>query len=226
MLVNDAPPALHPDEAGRPAQPVFRLPPVAQRSGRPVEAVSEGEAVASLDGQIAQLIVDRPVVRIEERPPMLPEGLAAAMPQRRPKVERHDFRCEDSHRTLDVLAANGLHEGVDQCPHVGLVLRCVMLARQHLIHPQEVERNLPAIRVRSAERFHANPLVVNGMDRPVSFSTELTEHLRGEPVALAFERAHTLCCRLRRPGSPRLGILAGSRRWRRGKWHQVAILSR
>ena len=41
--------------------------------------------------------------------------------------------------------------------------------------------------------FHANPLVVHGIELPVSFSAGLTEHLRGETVAQTLERADKLC---------------------------------
>ena len=46
---------------------------------------------------------------------------------------------------------------------------------------------------RLREHFHANPLVVLGMELPVSFSAGLTEHQRGETVAQTLERADKLC---------------------------------
>jgi diguanylate cyclase (GGDEF)-like protein len=46
---------------------------------------------------------------------------------------------------------------------------------------------------RLREHFHATPLVVQGIELPVSFSAGLTEHLRGETVAQTLERADKLC---------------------------------
>ncbi len=57
---------------------------------------------------------------------------------------------------------------------------------------------------RLREHFHANPLVVQGIDLPVSFSAGLTEHLRGETVAQTLERADKLCYQAKTLGRNRV----------------------
>ena len=46
---------------------------------------------------------------------------------------------------------------------------------------------------RLREHFHANPLAVQGVELPMSFSAGLTGHQRGETVAQTLERADKLC---------------------------------
>jgi diguanylate cyclase (GGDEF)-like protein len=57
---------------------------------------------------------------------------------------------------------------------------------------------------RLREHFHANPLVVQGIALPVSFSAGLTEHLRGESIAQTLERADKLCYRAKTLGRNRV----------------------
>jgi diguanylate cyclase (GGDEF)-like protein len=57
---------------------------------------------------------------------------------------------------------------------------------------------------RLREHFHANPLVVQGIELPVSFSAGLTEHLRGETIAQTLERADKLCYRAKTLGRNRV----------------------
>jgi diguanylate cyclase (GGDEF)-like protein len=57
---------------------------------------------------------------------------------------------------------------------------------------------------RLREHFHAHPLVVQGMELPVSFSAGLTEHLRGESVAQTLERADKLCYQAKTLGRNRV----------------------
>jgi len=57
---------------------------------------------------------------------------------------------------------------------------------------------------RLREHFHAHPLVVHGMELPVSFSAGLTEHLRGETVAQTLERADKLCYQAKTLGRNRV----------------------
>jgi diguanylate cyclase (GGDEF)-like protein len=57
---------------------------------------------------------------------------------------------------------------------------------------------------RLREHFHANPLVVHGIELPVSFSAGLTEHLRGETIAQTLERADKLCYRAKPLGRNRV----------------------
>ena len=57
---------------------------------------------------------------------------------------------------------------------------------------------------RLREHFHANPLVVQGIALPVSFSAGLTEHLRGETVAQTLERADKLCYQAKTLGRNRV----------------------
>ena len=57
---------------------------------------------------------------------------------------------------------------------------------------------------RLREHFHANPLVVQGIALPVSFSAGLTEHLRGETVAQTRERADKLCYQAKTLGRNRV----------------------
>ncbi|HEY9027922.1 MAG TPA: diguanylate cyclase [Burkholderiaceae bacterium] len=57
---------------------------------------------------------------------------------------------------------------------------------------------------RLREHFHAHPLVVQGIELPVSFSAGLTEHLRGETVAQTLERADKLCYRAKTLGRNRV----------------------
>ena len=57
---------------------------------------------------------------------------------------------------------------------------------------------------RLREHIHANPLVVHGMELPVSFSAGLTEHLRGETVAQTLERADKLCYQAKTLGRNRV----------------------
>jgi diguanylate cyclase (GGDEF)-like protein len=57
---------------------------------------------------------------------------------------------------------------------------------------------------RLREHFHGNPLHVQGMDLPVSFSAGLTEHLRGETIAQTLERADKLCYQAKTLGRNRV----------------------
>jgi len=57
---------------------------------------------------------------------------------------------------------------------------------------------------RLREHFHANPLEVQGMALPVSFSAGLTEHQRGESIAQTLERADKLCYRAKTLGRNRV----------------------
>jgi len=57
---------------------------------------------------------------------------------------------------------------------------------------------------RLREHFHAHPLVVQGIDLPVSFSAGLTEHVRGETVAQTLERADKLCYQAKTLGRNRV----------------------
>jgi diguanylate cyclase (GGDEF)-like protein len=57
---------------------------------------------------------------------------------------------------------------------------------------------------RLREHFHANPLVVQGIELPVSFSAGLTEHQRGETVAQTLERADKLCYQAKTLGRNRV----------------------
>ncbi len=57
---------------------------------------------------------------------------------------------------------------------------------------------------RLREHFHANPLVVHGIELPVSFSAGLTEHARGETVAQTLERADKLCYQAKTLGRNRV----------------------
>jgi diguanylate cyclase (GGDEF)-like protein len=57
---------------------------------------------------------------------------------------------------------------------------------------------------RLREHFYATPLVVHGIELPVSFSAGLTEHLRGETVAQTLERADKLCYQAKTLGRNRI----------------------
>ena len=57
---------------------------------------------------------------------------------------------------------------------------------------------------RLREHFHANPLVVRGIELPVSFSAGLTEHQRGETIAQTLERADKLCYQAKTLGRNRV----------------------
>ena len=57
---------------------------------------------------------------------------------------------------------------------------------------------------RLRQHVHANPLVVQGIALPISFSAGLTEHLRGEAVAQTLERADKLCYRAKTLGRNRV----------------------
>jgi diguanylate cyclase (GGDEF)-like protein len=57
---------------------------------------------------------------------------------------------------------------------------------------------------RLREHFHANPLVLQDIELPVSFSAGLTEHRRGETVAQTLERADKLCYRAKTLGRNRV----------------------
>lgn len=57
---------------------------------------------------------------------------------------------------------------------------------------------------RLREHFHANPLAVQGIELPVSFSAGLTEHLRGESIAQTLERADKLCYQAKTLGRNRV----------------------
>jgi len=57
---------------------------------------------------------------------------------------------------------------------------------------------------RLREHFHANPLEVQGIALPVSFSAGLTEHRRGESIAQTLERADKLCYRAKTLGRNRV----------------------
>ena len=77
-------------------------------------------------------------------------------------------------RRTDVLARWGGEEFVLLLPNTPIGMATISLERLR-------------------EHFHAHPLVVQGMELPVSFSAGLTEHLRGETVAQTLERADKLC---------------------------------
>jgi diguanylate cyclase len=57
---------------------------------------------------------------------------------------------------------------------------------------------------RLREHFNANPLAVQGIALPVSFSAGLTGHLRGESIAQTLERADKLCYRAKTLGRNRV----------------------
>jgi len=57
---------------------------------------------------------------------------------------------------------------------------------------------------RLREHLRAHPLVVQGMELPVSFSAGLTEHQRGETVAQTLERADKLCYQAKTLGRNRI----------------------
>ena len=57
---------------------------------------------------------------------------------------------------------------------------------------------------RLREHFHATPLVVQGLELPLSFSAGLSEHLRGETGAETLERADKLCYQAKTLGRNRV----------------------
>ena len=88
-------------------------------------------------------------------------------------------------RRTDVLARWGGEEFVLLLPNTPLAMATTSLDRLR-------------------EHFHANPLVLQGMALPVSFSAGLTEHLRGETVAQTLERADKLCYQAKTLGRNRV----------------------
>ena len=88
-------------------------------------------------------------------------------------------------RRTDVLARWGGEEFVLLLPNTPLAM---------------AETSLDRLR----EHFHANPLVVQGIELPVSFSAGLTEHLRGETIAQTLERADKLCYQAKTLGRNRV----------------------
>ena len=88
-------------------------------------------------------------------------------------------------RRTDVLARWGGEEFVLLLPNTPIGMATISLERLR-------------------EHFHANPLVVHGMELPVSFSAGLTEHLRGETVAETLERADKLCYQAKTLGRNRV----------------------
>ncbi len=88
-------------------------------------------------------------------------------------------------RRTDVLARWGGEEFVLLLPNTPIGMAMISLERLR-------------------EHFHANPLVVQGIELPVSFSAGLTEHLRGETVAQTLERADKLCYQAKTLGRNRV----------------------
>jgi diguanylate cyclase len=88
-------------------------------------------------------------------------------------------------RRTDVLARWGGEEFVLLLPNTPMAMAITSLERLR-------------------EHFHANPLVVQGIELPVSFSAGLTEHHRGETVAQTLERADKLCYQAKTLGRNRV----------------------
>ena len=88
-------------------------------------------------------------------------------------------------RRTDVLARWGGEEFVLLLPNTPIGMATISLERLR-------------------EHFYANPLVVRGIELPVSFSAGLTEHLRGETVAQTLERADKLCYQAKTLGRNRV----------------------
>ena len=88
-------------------------------------------------------------------------------------------------RRTDVLARWGGEEFVLLLPNTPIAMASTSLERLR-------------------EHFHGNPLVVQGIELPVSFSAGLTEHLRGETVAQTLERADKLCYQAKTLGRNRV----------------------
>ena len=88
-------------------------------------------------------------------------------------------------RRTDVLARWGGEEFVLLLPNTPIGMATISLERLR-------------------EHFHAHPLVVQGIELPVSFSAGLTEHLRGETVAQTLERADKLCYQAKTLGRNRV----------------------
>ena len=88
-------------------------------------------------------------------------------------------------RRTDVLARWGGEEFVLLLPNTPIGMASISLERLR-------------------EHFHAHPLVVQGIELPVSFSAGLTEHLRGETVAQTLERADKLCYQAKTLGRNRI----------------------
>jgi diguanylate cyclase (GGDEF)-like protein len=90
-----------------------------------------------------------------------------------------------------------------------LVRRTDVLARWGgeefvLLLPNTAMDKAAALLERLREHFHATPLVVHGIELPLSFSAGLTEHLRGESVAQTLERADKLCYQAKTLGRNRV----------------------
>src|SRR5690349_11066284 len=113
MLVRRLPPAFDLAEAGGPAKPALGGASVRQCSTHPVEAVAEGEPVAYLDGEVVDLIDDRPLQGSERRLPMLPERVGTDAPQGRCEVEREDRWSEKRHDAVDIFRAERRGEALD-----------------------------------------------------------------------------------------------------------------
>ena len=88
-------------------------------------------------------------------------------------------------RRTDVLARWGGEEFVLLLPNTPIAMAATSLERLR-------------------EHFHANPLVVQGIALPVSFSAGVTVHLRGETVAQTLERADKLCYQAKTLGRNRV----------------------
>jgi diguanylate cyclase (GGDEF)-like protein len=88
-------------------------------------------------------------------------------------------------RRTDVLARWGGEEFVLMLPNTRIAMAVTSLERLR-------------------EHFHATPLVLHGIELPVSFSAGLTEHRRGETVAQTLERADKLCYQAKTAGRNRI----------------------
>jgi diguanylate cyclase (GGDEF)-like protein len=88
-------------------------------------------------------------------------------------------------RRTDVLARWGGEEFVLLLPNTSLAMAAISLERVR-------------------ERFHAAPLVIQGIELKVSFSAGLTESIPGETVAQTLERADKLCYRAKTLGRNRV----------------------
>ena len=88
-------------------------------------------------------------------------------------------------RRTDVLARWGGEEFVLLLPNTPIAMAATSLERLR-------------------EHFHANPLEVQGITLPVSFSAGLTEHVRGESIAQTLERADKLCYQAKTLGRNRV----------------------
>ena len=114
LFVDDQPPAVRFAVTSRPAYPTFGLCAILRRPTDPVEAIAECHIITGSNREIANLVINRTLERVEKLSPSSRKSLAAAVSQRWTEIKRNDIRGKHRHHSIHVSAANRIYEYVNQ----------------------------------------------------------------------------------------------------------------